>query len=593
MAGWVGIDFTFSGVPKTGSGTVYNSFILTKEWILSASYSWGQTGFTDTPGAGQATIVINNDDNRASVFDLTMGVNIYAGGATFSGTIESITYSDAYGSFKGATATLTLIGSIGRLGKIKVTNKAITQTSTVQQLQQFNGAPLGGNLFFYRPGAATAYGVTQGAQTYTGTILQYLQTTQQTEGNLVRCNGDFIWFVSHIDHSQYFNTGSSTVSLSPNSSDTEIAYESIERNYLDSELANYVTVTPAGLSGQVGTNSTSVTIYDQREYSRGTYDWATATALSQATWIANILSDRAVQIFTVTFTAEAQNQIAWPDFYDQLNANGGGVKLYYKPAGATTSQYEWVFITHVQCNATPSKTVFTLTCMPANMFMPAANGFSGSDSYALLGKTRYNLVFDPTLRDSVSNIGTKFTLQTNYATTSYGDDYRYVLFGYTSLRGTVSTGTAGQSITLFGDDPVTRYYKVKPTTTYTFSIYVITPATNTANTQWRVRVQGQSVAGVNTTSTNGTTTTLVRDKWTRLSVTHTASAATNRLGLIVESVSTLAVGQVVYIANALFEESSTVNEYFDGSQRPATWLSTAYLSPSVLEYNYFRYGRTV
>ena len=589
MSGWVDTTFMWSGVPKVGSSTTYNTLTLTKQWILSASYSWGQTNFTDTPGPGQMSIVINNDDNRAKMFDIGVGISMNSMGVDFQGIVESIDLNDAQGSLKGATATLNLIGTIGRLGKIKVTNKAITSTSTYQQLNQFNGAPLGGNIFFYRPVSASFYGVTQGAQTYTGTILQYLQTTQQTEGNLVRSSNEFIWFVSHIDHALYFS--STVTSLSPNSSDTEIAYESIERNYLDSELANYVTVTPAGLSGQVGTNSTSVTSYDQREYSRGTYDWATATALSHATWIANILSDRAVQIFTVTFTLEAQNQTAWYDWYGTITAGSAATKLYYKSAGSSDLKYEWVFVTHVQCNATPEKTVFTLTCMPANMFMPAANGYSGSDSYALLGKTRYNLVFDPTLRDSISNIGTKFTLTTNYAD-SYGN-YLYVLFGYTSLKGTISTGTAGQSITLFGDDPVTRYFKVKPNTTYTFSIYVITPATNTANTQWRVRVQGQSIAGVNTTSTNGTTTTLVRDKWTRLSVTHTTAATTNRLGLIVESVSTLAVGQVVYVANALFEESSTVNEYFDGSQRPATWISTAYVSPSVLEYNYFRYGRTV
>lgn len=592
MSGWIDVSFTFSGIPKTGSGTIYNSFILTKDWILSASYTTGQTGFTDTPGAGQLTLVINNDDNRAKIFDLSMGVRMTITGDVYiEGTLESIDYSDSYGSFKGATATLNFIGTIGRLGKIKVTNKAITSTSTVQQLEQFNGAPLGGNAFFYRPGSATAYGVTQGAQTYTGTILQYLQTTQQTEGNLVRSSNEFIWFVSHIDHTQFFSVSSETTFLSPNSSDTQVAYESIERNYLDSELANSVTVTPAGLSGQVGTNSTSVTAYDQREYSRGTYDFATATALSHATWLANILSDRAVQVFTVTLTAEAQNQTAWYDFAGQLNAGGGGVKLFYKPAGSSELLYEWVLITGVSCNITPSKTVFTLTCMPANMFMPQVSGFGGTGEYNKVGYARYNLIIKGGNYAVDSAIGTKFTVTTNYATTSYGDDYNYIFMGVSSIRGTVSTGTAGQSILMSGDDPVTKYYKVKPSTTYTFSCYVATPTTNTANTQWRVRLQGQTIAGVNTTSTNGTTTTITRGtKWTRLSVTHTTGATTVRLGCIIESVSTLAVGQMVYVDNVMLEESSTLKEYFDHSMRPAQYVSPGL---SLLESNYYRFGRTV
>jgi len=586
------LGFSYSPYPPSVSTTSDPRISFTR-WVLNATYSFGQTTFTDTPSPGQATIVINNDNNQAKAFDLgtaiTITVNGYSGMLCF---VDSVSYSDAHGSLKGATATLNCTGVLGRIGKSRVTSKAITQTSTEQQLEQFNGS-IPSLIKFARPASAYAYGIAQGAQTYTGTVLQYLQTTQQTEANLVRAGVGYIFFPSYIDHVYWFSGVPET--LTPDASTTNIVYESIDRNYLDSELANSVTVTPAGLSGQVGTNSTSIANYDQRDYSRGTYDYATATALSTANWLASILSDRAVQIFTVSFTAEAQDSAAFAEFlnYGVLN-NSPGIKLFYRTAGSSDLKYEWVFVANIECNATPSTTVFTLTCMPANMFCPFVVGLGGSDNYAKLGVSRYNLLPNPSAEtDVLGYTGTKFSVAMNYSDGTYPTNIDGIFIGYGSCLGTVSTGTAGQWIQVGDKNEPNKRVVVLASTTYTFSAYIYTPTSNTANTNWRVTANGYTIANAATTSAVGTTTTVTRGVFTRLSVTYTTSSTTVRVALLVESTSTLAVGQTVYIDNCMLETGSTLNEYFDGSLRPAEWVGTKNDSASVLDSNYFRYGRTV
>jgi hypothetical protein len=551
--------------------------------VKSFSCQIGRTNYTDPVGAGSASIVINNDNNEAKRFDLGTGIEIAVNGFLLSYFyVDSITYEDQRGLKGGATATLQCTGIIGFLGRIKVTSKAIAATSTYQQLESFNSAyysgsgPLGYNLAFQRLPGPSFYGVAQGAQTYTGTILQYLQTTQATENNLVSVAGSYIWFPSFIDHASYFPS-TTEVTFDRTKSASTIAYESIERNYLDSELANRVTVTPAGLSGQTASASSSVTTYGSREYSRGTYDFATSTALSNATWLANVMSDRAVQIFTISFTYEAQDVDALALFTGTI-AGGTkmGFKLSYRPAGSLITQYEWCFIANAQWDSTPEKTVCTLTLHPANMYMPQLSGYGGGDSYAVIGTSRYNLLPTPSGLSS-DWVGNKFTLASA--------DPPFTFNSPTSVKGTVNTGTAGQSILIGDQTELNGHMVVKPSTAYTFSAYVYTPTTNTANTVWRVVTLGKTIAGVDTTATASANTTLTRGSWTRLSFTYTTTATTVRMAIYVESMSTLAVGQVVYVDDCLLEEGSVLDEYFDGTTRPA--------EGNVLNKNYWRLGRTV
>ena len=569
--------------------------------VQSFSFNNGRRNYVDSWNPGSATIVINNDENQAKQFDLGTGVMV-----EFSTTwrvqlyVDSVDYDDTPGLLGGATAIIQLSPASSRLN-ITATSKSILQQSGMLNLIRFNSplmptdsgtGPLPRLVAFkFLNGAAVYGGMTQGAQTYTGTVLQYLQTTQQTDnthiwttGQGVASDGEYIFCPGAFDLFGYVSTAN--LSFNSVSSSADIAYESIHRNYLDSELANTVTVTPRGLSAQLSTNTDSVATYNTREYSRSTYDFATATALSTAEWLATVMSDRAVQVFTISFTAEAQNATAYSTLLTELQKPRLVFQIKYRPAGSYLTQTEWVMITALEINATPDKTVFTVTLHPFNMYFPLLNAQTsiGSTSFNLIGKSRYNLFPNPSAES-----GTEGFNNFSGATVGIGLDP----FTYMGRRSCKATATSTSMVIKIGDQrEANANMFVKSSTTYTYSLYVFVPTSNASDAVMRLEIQGYNISAASTTALQATPVNIQRGKWTRLSLTYTGNSVTVRIACYLRSISGVAVGESMYVDNCMLEESSVLDEYFDGATRPAEWTGLVNDSASVLDSEYFRFGRT-
>lgn len=558
--------------------------------VQRISISEGRQNYVDAPNPGSISIVINNDNNEAKQFDLGRPLTVIVDTYTLIwGFVQSITYNDSPGLLKGSTATIQCVDNIGKLGSARTVSKVIGALSSYDQLKTFNSVANGGSgplgtISFNKPTGAAYSGISQSAQTYSGTALQYLQTSQQTENNLVYTQESYIYFPAFLDQILMFSTA---IEFDSTGSSTKIAYEYIDRNFLDSELANSVTVTPSGLAAQTGTNDSSIAVYEQRDYSRSTYDASSSTALSTAVWLSNVLSDRSLQTFKIRFTIEAQPLATWQSFMSEFGQGRRIFKLNYRPAGSLANRYEWVAITAVEHELTPDKTVTTLTCHPANMYVPAVTGSGGSTSFSLVGRSRYNLIPNPSNQDGSRSgyLGSNFTLS--------NATYPYTFIGQTSVKGVVSAVGTQQIFINDAREPSSAKTVVESSTAYVFSAYIYVPTTNTADTQWVVTCEEQTVAGVSTAYNVGTNTTIKRGVWTRLSVSFTTTSTTKRVLNVVKSVDTLAVGQEVYIHNIMLEPTSTLEEFFDGNMRPAEFIGTANDSISVLDSNYFRFGRTV
>lgn len=165
---------------------------------------------------------------------------------------------------------------------------------------------------------------------------------------------------------------------------------------------------------------------------------------------------------------------------------------------------------------------------------------------------------DTTSRPAGTNLITNPSFETNTtgwtgtsATIAQSTAFEYV--GASSLKVTPSTNTGKVSFTA----------TTVASTVYRFSAYVYTEQ----NKNLRV--------SITTPATNGTTTAVAYNTWTRLDVSFTASAASTVVNI--ESIdSTIPF----YVDGVMLEASATLNDYFDGSSYNGAWSGTAHASPS-------------
>lgn len=604
MSASVPVKFLYTQAPITSSTGYVTYDVDFSPIVRSISYSNGRTNFTDSFNPGSAQMVINNDNNEAKRLDIGTGVRIvFSNTLYFDTLVESIDYDDSRGVKLGATATVTLSPGSARLARINAVSKAMTATNAMYNLTKFNSAaapipgsgPLPYMLQFNFLGALSGEGITQGAQTYSGTILQYLQDSQQGEAchpweRTDSTYGTTVYCPAFENQYLYMPTVSAgSITFDTAVSNTAIAYEEIHRNYNDSEIANTVTVTPRGLSAQTVTNPESVSSYDARTYSRSSLDYATATSLSTAAWLASVMSDRAIQLFEISFTAEAQNTTALSTFFTRMQDAHIVFRLNYRPAGSNLMQYEYVIVTNFAFTSTPDKTVFTLMLHPLNMYLPARTDYTGtgSQSFNKVGTSRINLLPNPSAETNTNGYGTMSTS----LTLSVGRP-PFTFIGYGSVKATPTAAGTGHRVTI-GDNREPNFNNYcKSSTTYTFSCYILFPATNGGNGSMRINYQGYTYAFFNTNSSSSGNVVCPKGVWTRVSHTFTTNGSTNRFQIYVNSNNSLSLTDVFYVDNCLLEQTGTLDEYFDGSMKPAEWQLAANDSYSVLDSNYFRFGRT-
>ena len=199
---------------------------------------------------------------------------------------------------------------------------------------------------------------------------------------------------------------------------------------------------------------------------------------------------------------------------------------------------------------TPDRHIVTLYPNPTRIY-----------TYFILGgytttTTRTNLLPNPNMDNS--SVGTYY--QAVSITETRSTDYAYS--GTYSLKGVIDTAT-------------TQYFQVLQTAgamidvtagqTYTFSAYIYLPASNTADSTWRAELyfwNGTSYTGANA----GTTVTVTRGNWTRLTTTATVPAGYYKaLPRILKPSPALAIGQVAYVDAWLLENTSSLLPYFDGT----------------------------
>jgi hypothetical protein len=119
--------------------------------------------------------------------------------------------------------------------------------------------------------------------------------------------------------------------------------------------------------------------------------------------------------------------------------------------------------------------------------------------------------------------------------------------------------------------------------TYTYSCWVYLPATNTADVTLNLLVYGWNGTGYSG-ATFLETKLVTRGVWTRLSgsftsLNGTSGAATNALFRVLNQ-NSWAAGQEMYIDGAMLEQTSTLNDYFDGSFAGSSWTGTPNASTS-------------
>lgn len=187
-----------------------------------------------------------------------------------------------------------------------------------------------------------------------------------------------------------------------------------------------------------------------------------------------------------------------------------------------------------------------------------------TNKYSPSTKTRTNLCINPSLETNTTNwsVGTSGTIVQSTAASYVGSSSGLLTAnGTRTLYGGVSIPT-----------PVAGY-------PYTVSFYVRAVST-TAN--WRAAIDWNRASGFISTS-NGTAESVISSGWTRVSVTGTAPAGTTSAFAYAITSTTPANGFQSYVDGALFEQSSTLDTYFDGdTSQSAQWTGTAHGSTSVL-----------
>ena len=380
----------------SGAGSDFTSI------VLSAEVSTGRNSFVDQYSGRTAQIVIKNSNQEYAYFPINMPVAIFTGNNIFwRGRVSGISFNDSKTDAGLSTATLTVDDQFARLGRVKVINRSITSALGSTQLRTFNPPAYGGSgpltdVYFYELGfpsyPGTASSSTMSASTFTGSVLDYMNTVQATENGNMIVTGDNIAMVSRTMMLNDFYklrveepSGSGiyeTLKLGRTYSNTTIGYDSFSRSNFMDFFANSVSVTPAGLATQSATNAYSYSTYGEYSYSRSTIDATTTQGLALAKNLAQKLSDQIAVQFTISFTLENQNSTA---AYTVL----GGVisarvlDVVYRVPGSGTDTTTTCVIEGASYSFRPKQTRFTFNLTPLAVYSEFQN-FTLDTSYGVL-----------------------------------------------------------------------------------------------------------------------------------------------------------------------------------------------------------------
>jgi hypothetical protein len=328
--------------------------------VLSMNIRQGREKYLDTYSGGSCTLTINNNTDFASNIKYGDLINIVGTVNTFSVYsmrfyVQQTTFNDYPGNTGLSTATIQCSDWLANSGRINVNSLALTEATTCAQFEQF--IPYLPTKMIYYTGLVGAS--TASAQTYTGTILNYLNYLAMTERGLIYQNFATLVFIprTNIDPP-------ASLTIGPTTSSTQIGYQTFNRFQNGQQFINTATTNPTGLAAQTSTNSTSVTTYGPAFYSVSTVDYNTTQALGNSDWVANNFSDISSLYFAVSFTDIMQNATALEDFV--INSINTRTLQYRPPGGSLTSLN--VVPEGFELNATPEQTTISMTFSPLTYY---------------------------------------------------------------------------------------------------------------------------------------------------------------------------------------------------------------------------------
>jgi hypothetical protein len=339
---------------------------------LSASITQGREKYLDNYPGGSISITINNNANLADSFNFNdkiyvENVNPVLGFRDIF-TVQEITFNDYPGNTGLSTATIFATDGLSRAGRIQATNKALTQTNTTTQMEQFNGSPLPADLnvlaLFGGAGNSIA-----SAQTYTGTVLNQLNILQSTERGLLRTGvlGDTTTlFIYPYARANINGNLVSSFTFGRNTSATVIAYNTFERIQNGSSFINTATIQPLGLSNETRSDATSVATYGPTFYSSSTVDYNATQAQGNGDWIVDTFSDIEDLRFRIGFTDRMQNSTGYTAFL--ANFPNIAFTLAYRVPAAVSDTTVNVVLEGWQINITPEQTTYSLSFSPLTYY---------------------------------------------------------------------------------------------------------------------------------------------------------------------------------------------------------------------------------
>ena len=349
--------------------TVFNGATDISSKILSMNITQGREKYLDNYSGGTCTFTINNAGDYASNLLYGNQIKVQTNGPSDFEVVfwvQEIDFNDYPGNTGLSTATITAVDWISRSGRVSAENLVLPQLSCANQLNRFtsgSGGPLPSDMPVSVSGSP---GSTASANTYTGSVNNYLNLLVATERGYVTTRGIFLYFQERSTIASY---PLPPVTLSRTASATALAYQTFDRIQNGTQFINTATVSPTGLASQTAVVSSSVTTYGAATYSSTTMDYNTTQGLGNASWIANSFSDPYSLRFKVGFSDLAQNTTALNSWMSNCWGATFRNKItldYQVPGGSPTSTT--VLLEGWSINITPEQTVFDLSYSPLQYY---------------------------------------------------------------------------------------------------------------------------------------------------------------------------------------------------------------------------------
>jgi hypothetical protein len=321
--------------------------------VMSWSYQWGRQSYLDNWNGNGLTITLRNNNNQAAAFLINSTVTCSILPGTF--WIAQITYQDApglngtAGSGAGSTATIICDDWLARAGRIQVTNKALTQTSTIAQIFEFSSELAANDLELdttYTTGQSRA-----SAATYTGTIANRINLNMNTERGQIRYTGKKAAFYPR--NSISINPAAVFIA-SKDEGGVTVLYQDFERRTLGQSFSTVVTVQPEALAPQTATNVIKSGIYGVWSSTTSTVDATTTQAFDLATWLSNIQGEPSTLTFSASLSDTGNSVAAFDNWLSWVNFWGMGLH-FYTPGNAFITETE-VVLEGISYSGTPDRT---------------------------------------------------------------------------------------------------------------------------------------------------------------------------------------------------------------------------------------------